>query len=98
MFDDNISLPIQSFFSSNTGLDELFSSLEHVQSKLGGAGDQTNVSFLQELFRNSDFQHAVRVHKQVEDIHRRPDPPLPFAADAEQLTEEVCHRSGVMVL
>ncbi|XP_072039200.1 uncharacterized protein [Amphiura filiformis] len=71
------------------GLDELFSSLEHVQAKLGGAGDQTNVSFLQELFRNSDFQHAVRVHKQVEDIHRRPDPPLPHAADADQLAEEI---------
>ncbi|KAI8481332.1 hypothetical protein Bbelb_409610 [Branchiostoma belcheri] len=70
-------------------LDELFSSLGHIQGKLNSR-EADDVAFLKNLFHDSDFQTAVRIHNLVSDVYDKPEPPVPVATNAVEVSQEVC--------
>eukprot|EP00058_Branchiostoma_floridae_P024766 XP_002610256.1 hypothetical protein BRAFLDRAFT_60486 [Branchiostoma floridae] len=69
-------------------LDELFSSLGHIQGKLNSR-EADDVAFLKNLFHDSDFQTAVRIHNLVSDVYDKPEPPVPIATNAVEVAQEV---------
>ncbi|XP_019624648.1 PREDICTED: MAGUK p55 subfamily member 5-like isoform X6 [Branchiostoma belcheri] len=69
-------------------LDELFSSLGHIQGKLNSR-EADDVAFLKNLFHDSDFQTAVRIHNLVSDVYDKPEPPVPVATNAVEVSQEV---------
>lgn len=50
---------------SSPGVEDLFSSLQHIQSRLEAVEDQKHVAFLSQLFHNSRFQQALDIHNKV---------------------------------
>ncbi|XP_066281137.1 protein PALS1-like isoform X7 [Branchiostoma lanceolatum] len=69
-------------------LDELFSSLGHIQGKLNSR-EADDVAFLKSLFHDSDFQTAVRIHNLVSDVYDKPEPPVPVATNAVEVAQEL---------
>lgn len=75
--------------SQFSGLDDLFSSLNQLQSKLSMSGDKEKIAFLQNLFQSSKFQQAVRIHQKVIEVTSRSPPPKPSGTNAQELVQEV---------
>ncbi|XP_013392334.1 MAGUK p55 subfamily member 5 isoform X3 [Lingula anatina] len=72
------------------GVEELFQSLNHIQSKLQAAENQTDITFLRSLFLNSQFQEAVRVHQKVVEVASSPRAPLtPACKNAHEISHDV---------
>ena len=64
----NICILSQFHLSSlPAGIEDLFGSLGHIQSRLRTIEDQQDVAFLNKLFQNSRFQHALNIHNKVSD-------------------------------
>lgn len=70
-------------------IQELFSCLNEIQSKLDDNKGREDVQFLKQLFHNSDFQQALSLHNQVAQVHQRDPLPLPETTNAELLAAEV---------
>ncbi|XP_071833486.1 protein PALS1-like isoform X2 [Apostichopus japonicus] len=81
----------QDYTNSNKPVDvqELFSCLEEIQSKLNDHEDREDIQFLKQLFHNSDFQQALSLHNQVAEVHQQEPLPLPEATNAELLAAEI---------
>lgn len=56
------------------GIEDLFRSLSHIQSRLRTIEDQQDVAFLNKLFQNSRFQHALSIHNKVRHVTGTPSP------------------------
>lgn len=81
----------QDYTNNNKPVDiqELFSCLNEIQSKLDDNKGREDVQFLKQLFHNSDFQQALSLHNQVAQVHQRDPLPLPEATNAELLAAEI---------
>lgn len=80
---------IDTHIPSFADVQELFSCLEEIQSKLNDHEDREDIQFLKQLFHNSDFQQALSLHNQVAEVHQQEPLPLPEATNAELLAAEV---------
>lgn len=71
-------------------LDDLLSSLKHIQHSLVDSQSQEDISVVLQLVQNTDFQNAFRVHNSVAVNMSKASPPYPLAANAQDLSQEVC--------
>ncbi|XP_070576726.1 protein PALS1-like isoform X1 [Ptychodera flava] len=81
------SVPPQT--ATTVGIEELFSSLNNLNSVLKGSQDAEDIRFLQNLFLNQDFQQAVQVHNKVTDVHTQEVPVVPVIHNTNYLVAEV---------
>ncbi|RXM27186.1 MAGUK p55 subfamily member 5-A [Acipenser ruthenus] len=70
-------------------LDDLLSSLKHIQHSLVDSQSQEDISVVLQLVQNTDFQNAFRVHNSVAINMSKASPPFPLAANAQDLSQEV---------
>lgn len=70
-------------------VEELLSSLKHVQHTLLDPQSQEDVALLLQLAHNADFQNAFKIHNAVAVHMNRTSPPYPLLANAQELTQEV---------
>ncbi|XP_021368911.1 MAGUK p55 subfamily member 5-like [Mizuhopecten yessoensis] len=77
------------YMKKNIGVDDLFSTLHHIQSRLNAAEERDELSFLKNLFHSSEFQNAVHVHSKITDISRQSPPNKPECTNAVQISNEV---------
>lgn len=70
-------------------LDDLLSSLKHIQHSLVDSQSQEDISVVLQLVQNTDFQNAFRVHNSVAVNMSKASPPFPLAANAQDLSQEV---------
>ncbi|KAL5009363.1 hypothetical protein ScPMuIL_014944 [Solemya velum] len=86
---DGPTCPIDRYMKKNIGLEDMFSAIHHLQTKLSMAGDKEKIAFLQNLCQNGNFQQAVRIHQKVIEVTSRSPPPKPSCTNAQELVQEV---------
>jgi len=72
-----------------SGVDDLFSSLQHIQSRLNAAEERDELAFLKNLYYDAQFQNAVQIHNKVVDISTRSPPCRPTCATSVQASNEM---------
>ncbi|XP_055957113.1 protein PALS1 isoform X2 [Patella vulgata] len=70
-----IALTDNRYMKKNIGIEELFSSLNHIRSRINTVENKDDITFLRTLFHNSQFQQAVVIHNKVVEVSSR-SPPL----------------------
>lgn len=71
-------------------VEDLFSSLKHIQHTLVDSQSQEDISLLLQLVQNKDFQNAFKIHNAVTVHMNRASPPFPLISNAQDLAQEVC--------
>ncbi|ESO96509.1 hypothetical protein LOTGIDRAFT_115808 [Lottia gigantea] len=77
------------YMKTNIGIEELFSSLNHIRSRLDTAENKDNISFLRTLFHNSQFQQAVTIHNKVVEVTSQSPPPCALAHNSQDIVHDV---------
>ncbi|GCC25873.1 hypothetical protein chiPu_0004285 [Chiloscyllium punctatum] len=70
-------------------IDELLSSLKHIQHSLVDSQSQDDVALILQLVQNQDFQNAFNIHNTVAIHMHKMSPPYPVSANAQDLSQEV---------
>uniref|UniRef100_A0A8C2UYU6 Protein associated with LIN7 1, MAGUK p55 family member n=1 Tax=Chinchilla lanigera TaxID=34839 RepID=A0A8C2UYU6_CHILA len=70
-------------------VEDLFSSLKHIQHTLVDSQSQEDISLLLQLVQNKDFQNAFKIHNAVTVHMSKASPPFPLIANAQDLAQEV---------
>ncbi|KAK3092558.1 hypothetical protein FSP39_004425 [Pinctada imbricata] len=76
------------YMKKNVAMEDLFSCLQHISFTLN-AKDSSEVTFLNSLFHNDQFQQAVKLHNTVVDVTTASPPPRPELTNAHQISNEV---------
>ena len=71
-------------------MEDLFSSLKHIQHTLVDSQSQEDISLLLQLVQNNDFQSAFKIHNAVTVHMSKASPPFPLTSNAQDLAQEVC--------
>lgn len=71
-------------------MEDLFSSLKHIQHTLVDSQSQEDISLLLQLVQNKDFQNAFKIHNAVTVHMSKASPPFPLISNAQDLAQEVC--------
>lgn len=71
-------------------MEDLFSSLKHIQHTLVDSQSQEDISLLLQLVQNRDFQNAFKIHNAVTVHMNKASPPFPVISNAQDLAQEVC--------
>lgn len=77
------------YMKKNIGLDDLFSSLQHIKNQLNSSEDKSQISILQHLFNNGQFRKAVEIHNKIIQVTSRSVVYSPEASNSLQLSNEV---------
>ncbi|XP_059548986.1 protein PALS1 isoform X6 [Myotis daubentonii] len=70
-------------------VEDLFSSLKHIQHTLVDSQSQEDISLLLQLVQNKDFQNAFKIHNAVTVHMSKASPPFPLISNAQDLAQEV---------
>uniref|UniRef100_A0A2K6FBE0 Protein PALS1 n=1 Tax=Propithecus coquereli TaxID=379532 RepID=A0A2K6FBE0_PROCO len=70
-------------------VEDLFSSLKHIQHTLVDSQSQEDISLLLQLVQNKDFQNAFKIHNAVTVHMNKASPPFPLISNAQDLAQEV---------
>lgn len=70
-------------------VEDLFSSLKHIQHTLVDSQSQEDISLLLQLVQNRDFQNAFKIHNAVTVHMNKASPPFPLIANVQDLVQEV---------
>nr|XP_060618562.1 protein PALS1 isoform X2 [Anolis sagrei ordinatus] len=70
-------------------VDELLSSLKHVQHTLLDPQSQEEIALILQLVQNTDFQNAFKIHNAVTVHMNKASPPYPLISNAQELAQEV---------
>ncbi|KAM6466765.1 protein PALS1 isoform 1-T4 [Liasis olivaceus] len=70
-------------------VDELLSSLKHVQHTLIDPQSQEEIALILQLVQNTDFQNAFKIHNAVTVHMNKASPPYPLISNAQELAQEV---------
>uniref|UniRef100_A0A5F9CRK4 Protein PALS1 n=1 Tax=Oryctolagus cuniculus TaxID=9986 RepID=A0A5F9CRK4_RABIT len=70
-------------------VEDLFSSLKHIQHTLVDSQSQEDISLLLQLVQNRDFQNAFKIHNAVTVHMNKASPPFPLISNAQDLAQEV---------
>ncbi|XP_061467028.1 protein PALS1 isoform X1 [Rhineura floridana] len=70
-------------------VDDLLSSLKHVQHTLVDPQSQEEIALILQLVQNTDFQNAFKIHNAVTVHMNKTSPPYPLIANAQELAQEV---------
>ncbi|OWK09763.1 MPP5, partial [Cervus elaphus hippelaphus] len=70
-------------------VEDLFSSLKHIQQTLVDSQSQEDISLLLQLVQNKDFQNAFKIHNAVTVHMNKASPPFPLISNAQDLAQEV---------
>ena len=77
------------YMKKNIGIDDLFSSLQHIKSQLNSTDDKSQISILQHLFNNNQFRKAVQAHNKIIQVTSRSVVYSPEGSNALQMSNEV---------
>ncbi|CAC5401824.1 MPP5 [Mytilus coruscus] len=77
------------YMKKNVGLDDLFSSLQHIKTQLNSTDDKSQISIIQHLFNNNQFRKAVQVHNKIIQVTSRSAVYSPDGSNALQTSNEV---------
>ncbi|XP_032200441.1 MAGUK p55 subfamily member 5 isoform X3 [Mustela erminea] len=69
-------------------VEDLFSSLKHIQHTLVDSQSQEDISLLLQLVQNKDFQNAFKIHNAVTVHMNKASPPFPLISNAQDLAQE----------
>uniref|UniRef100_A0A803TW75 Protein PALS1 n=1 Tax=Anolis carolinensis TaxID=28377 RepID=A0A803TW75_ANOCA len=69
-------------------VDELLSSLKHVQHTLLDPQSQEEIALILQLVQNTDFQNAFKIHNAVTVHMNKASPPYPLISNAQELAQE----------
>ncbi|XP_061467040.1 protein PALS1 isoform X4 [Rhineura floridana] len=69
-------------------VDDLLSSLKHVQHTLVDPQSQEEIALILQLVQNTDFQNAFKIHNAVTVHMNKTSPPYPLIANAQELAQE----------
>nr|3UIT_A Chain A, InaD-like protein, MAGUK p55 subfamily member 5, Protein lin-7 homolog B [Mus musculus]3UIT_B Chain B, InaD-like protein, MAGUK p55 subfamily member 5, Protein lin-7 homolog B [Mus musculus]3UIT_C Chain C, InaD-like protein, MAGUK p55 subfamily member 5, Protein lin-7 homolog B [Mus musculus]3UIT_D Chain D, InaD-like protein, MAGUK p55 subfamily member 5, Protein lin-7 homolog B [Mus musculus] len=70
-------------------IEDLFSSLKHIQHTLVDSQSQEDISLLLQLVQNKDFQNAFKIHNAITVHMNKASPPFPLISNAQDLAQEV---------
>ncbi|NWH69659.1 MPP5 protein, partial [Piaya cayana] len=70
-------------------VEELLSSLKHIQHVLVDPQSQEDISLILQLVQNADFQNAFKIHNAVTVHMNKASPPYPLVSNAQELAQEV---------
>ncbi|KAJ7399369.1 MAGUK p55 subfamily member 5 [Pitangus sulphuratus] len=70
-------------------VEELLTSLKHIQHVLVDPQSQEDISLILQLVQNSDFQNAFKIHNAVTVHMNKASPPYPLISNAHELAQEV---------
>ncbi|XP_023611593.1 MAGUK p55 subfamily member 5 isoform X4 [Myotis lucifugus] len=70
-------------------VEDLFSSLKHIQHTLVDSQSQEDISLLLQLVQSKDFQNAFKIHNAVTVHMSKASPPFPLISNAQDLAQEV---------
>ncbi|XP_075386793.1 protein PALS1 isoform X1 [Tenrec ecaudatus] len=70
-------------------VEDLFSSLKHIQHTLVDSQSQEDISLLLQLVQIKDFQNAFKIHNAVTVHMNKASPPFPLTCNAQDLVQEV---------
>lgn len=70
-------------------VDELLTSLKHIQHNLVDSQSQDDVALIMQLVQNRDFQNAFNIHNTVAVHMHKMSPPYPISSNAQELSLEV---------
>ncbi|OBS73803.1 hypothetical protein A6R68_15660, partial [Neotoma lepida] len=70
-------------------VEDLFSSLKHIQHTLVDSQSQEDISLLLQLVQNKDFQNAFKIHNAVTVHMNKASPPFPLISNVQDLVQEV---------
>lgn len=70
-------------------VEDLFTSLKHIQHTLVDSQSQEDISLLLQLIQNKDFQNAFKIHNAVTVHMNKASPPFPLISSAQDLAQEV---------
>ncbi|NXX43800.1 MPP5 protein, partial [Tricholaema leucomelas] len=70
-------------------VEELLTSLKHIQHVLVDPQSQEDISLILQLVQNSDFQNAFKIHNAVTVHMNKASPPYPLISNAQELAQEV---------
>uniref|UniRef100_A0A8C5K5J6 Protein PALS1 n=1 Tax=Jaculus jaculus TaxID=51337 RepID=A0A8C5K5J6_JACJA len=70
-------------------VEDLFSSLKHIQHTLVDSQSQEDISLLLQLVQNKDFQNAFKIHNAIAVHMNKASPPFPLISNAQDLVQEV---------
>lgn len=76
-------------FTFLTGLEDLFSTLQHIKTQLNTSEDKSQVSILQHLFNNPQFRKAVQIHNKIIQVTSRSTVYSSECSNALQTSNEV---------
>lgn len=88
---DSDDMIVEPYLKKNIGVEDLFSNLHYLRTRLTSPEDQKYISFLRSLFQQDQFQQAVNLHHQLVDITGRSPPAQPVEYDATELQADVYH-------
>ncbi|XP_053147679.1 protein PALS1 isoform X2 [Hemicordylus capensis] len=69
-------------------VDELLSSLKHVQHTLVDPQSQEEIALILQLVQNTEFQNAFKIHNAVTMHMSKASPPYPLISNAQELSQE----------
>lgn len=78
------------FVISYLEVEELLTSLKHIQHVLADPQSQEDISLILQLVQNTDFQNAFKIHNAVTVHMNKASPPYPLISNAQELAQEVC--------
>ncbi|XP_029454727.1 MAGUK p55 subfamily member 5 [Rhinatrema bivittatum] len=70
-------------------VEDLLSSLKHIQHSLVDSQSQEDACLLLQLIHNTDFQNAFKIHNAVAVHMNKASPPYPLTSSVQELTHEV---------
>ncbi|KAJ7417063.1 MAGUK p55 subfamily member 5 [Willisornis vidua] len=70
-------------------VEELLTSLKHIQHILVDPQSQEDISLILQLVQNNDFQNAFKIHNAVTVHMNKASPPYPLISNAHELAQEV---------
>lgn len=71
-------------------VEELLTSLKHIQHVLVDPQSQEDLALILQLVQNTDFQNAFKIHNAVTVYMNKASPPYPLISNAQELAQEVC--------
>uniref|UniRef100_A0A8C0AWF3 Protein PALS1 n=1 Tax=Buteo japonicus TaxID=224669 RepID=A0A8C0AWF3_9AVES len=69
-------------------VEELLTSLKHIQHILVDPQSQEDISLILQLVQNTDFQNAFKIHNAVTVHMNKASPPYPLISNAQELAQE----------
>ncbi|XP_075569313.1 protein PALS1 isoform X2 [Pelecanus crispus] len=69
-------------------VEELLTSLKHIQHVLVDPQSQEDISLILQLVQNTDFQNAFKIHNAVTVHMNKASPPYPLISNAQELAQE----------